>query len=233
MYHSITFGAKNTWTDWHLVPLTRPVFNPPPVKTKYVEIPGVSGELDVSTLLAGRPIFGNRTGSFEFVVYSDTYSWLDAYLAIETYLHGKEKQAILEDDDIWYYEGIFVLNQVSSEKSFAKIVINYDVKPYKKRINTAWLWDPFDFETGYVPGSDGTFIVNGTDSILVQITGDPQIIIPTFTTSAAMSVKFDGHEYQLPLGLSRVHDIAITEGLNSLLFSGVGNVTIGYRGGSL
>ena len=30
-YHSVVFGEKNTWDDWHLVPSSRPVINPPDV----------------------------------------------------------------------------------------------------------------------------------------------------------------------------------------------------------
>ncbi len=43
MYHSITIGNKNTWDDWHLIPATRPLFNPPTVKTNMVNIPGGDG----------------------------------------------------------------------------------------------------------------------------------------------------------------------------------------------
>ena len=50
MYHSITFGEKNTWDDWHLIPSSRPVFNPPVFREKFIDIPGVSGLLDLSTI---------------------------------------------------------------------------------------------------------------------------------------------------------------------------------------
>ena len=29
MYHSITIGDKNTWDDWHMIPVTPPVIAPP------------------------------------------------------------------------------------------------------------------------------------------------------------------------------------------------------------
>lgn len=60
MYHSITIGDKNTWDDWHLIPATRPLFNPPTVKENMVNIPGGDGVLDLTASLAGRPTYNNQ-----------------------------------------------------------------------------------------------------------------------------------------------------------------------------
>ena len=69
MYHSITFGSKNTWEDWHLVPTSRPLFLPPKQKKSITDIPGGDGVLDMSEALTGYPVFNNREGSFEFHSY--------------------------------------------------------------------------------------------------------------------------------------------------------------------
>ena len=37
MYHSIIISGKNTYDEWGLVPMSRPVVNPPTVKTTYVD----------------------------------------------------------------------------------------------------------------------------------------------------------------------------------------------------
>ena len=71
MYHSVTFGDKNTWDDWRLVPASRPVFNPPAQKVKTLEIPGGDGVIDLSQSLTGYPVYQNRTGSIEFIVMND------------------------------------------------------------------------------------------------------------------------------------------------------------------
>ena len=44
MYHSITFGNKNTWNDWHLIPTSRPVFGLPSLKKKTLDIQGGAGQ---------------------------------------------------------------------------------------------------------------------------------------------------------------------------------------------
>lgn len=67
-YHSINIGSRNTWDSWFLVPTSRPLVNPPSVKTHFISVPGMSGALDLSEYIAGEPIYGNRTGSWEFFV---------------------------------------------------------------------------------------------------------------------------------------------------------------------
>ena len=108
-YHSITIGEKNTWDDWHLVPTSRPKFNMPNVKTNYVDIPGGDGVIDLTTTLTGRPVYGNRQGSFEFLVMNDYGDWYERYSDIAMYLHGKEYRVVLDDDPDWYYEGFGIL----------------------------------------------------------------------------------------------------------------------------
>lgn len=153
MYHSVTFGDKNTWEDWRLVPSSRPVFNPPPQKIKTVDIPGGNGLIDLSESLTGYPVYENRTGSMEFIVMNDFKRWHIAYSDILDYLHGQTMRAILEDDPEYFYEGRFTVNQWKSEKDWSRIVIDYSVGPYKWSVLSSiddWRWDPFNFQTGAI-----------------------------------------------------------------------------------
>lgn len=234
MFHSITFGNKNTWDDWHLVPTSRPLVNPPSVKTNIVDIPGANGSVDLTEALTGEPLFGDRTGSWEFIVANDYLSWEKAYSNIMSYLHGRRMHAILEDDPSFYYDGRFSVNQWKSDRSWSLIVINYTVGPFKQRITNSlepWLWDPFNFETGIIRYFKNISI-NGQTTILVDYS-DNQAVIPTFTTSSAMTLAFKGSTYSLPVGTYRNPKIKITKGVNNLTFTGTGTVSINYRGASL
>ena len=132
MYHSITFGNKNTWDDWKIIPTSRPLFNPPSLKEKIVDIPGANGSIDMSTFLSGGvPSFGNRVGSFQFIVANEEKSWDTLYSEIMTFLHGKRMNVWLEDDPLYYYTGRFFVDSWTSEKSFPVIVINYNVSPHR------------------------------------------------------------------------------------------------------
>lgn len=234
MYHSITFGTKNTWDDWHLIPTSRPVFNPPSVKTNLIEIPGGDGALDLTTALAGRPLYKNRTGSIEFYVDNDFRDWTVLYSEIMVYLHGQKMRAVLEDDPSYYYEGRFAINAWKSNKERSSLVIDYDVNPYKKDIlgtDEEWIWDTFNFETGIIRYYKD-LPVSGSLSVTVIV--DMMPVSPTITTSATgMTVTFDGETYNLAKGVNHVPEIVLPQGSNVLVFTGSGTVTIGQTGGRL
>lgn len=142
-YHSISFGTlegiiKNTWLDWHLIPTSRPTFPPPPQKTQIIDIPGADGVIDLSSALTGKPVFGNREGSWEFFVIDGYGDWVDRYSEIMNYLHGKRMSVRLEDDWNHQYDGRFTVENWDSanDGTGSKITIAYSVAPYKINITT-------------------------------------------------------------------------------------------------
>lgn len=121
----------NTFNDWRIVPTSRPLVNPPPFKEDYTDIPGTYGSLDFSRARTGLPIYGNRTGSWEFVVLNDFRPWEQAYSEIQHTLHGKRCIVTLEDDLDHYYVGNLTLNEWRSDPGWSRIVINYNLEPFK------------------------------------------------------------------------------------------------------
>ena len=243
MYHSLIIGGKNTWVDWYLLPTSRPVFNPPKPKTKFVDIPGADWHLDLSTVLTGDIAYNGREGSIEFLVDNGQLSeyradkWHVLYSEILDYLHGQLCQAILEDDPGFYYEGRFTLNSWKSDKHNSKIVIDYNVRPYKlERFSSLedWEWDSFNFEIGIIREYKD-LRVDG--ELEFNITGRRMRVTPSFIVKSddgnGMSVTFNGITYDIPDGTSRVINIQTVEGTNTLIFKGNGTVSIDYRGGCL
>ena len=232
-YHSITIGTKNTWDDWHLIPSSRPLFNPPPVKTSYVEIPGGDGVLDLTTSLTGKPLYSNRTGSWEFFVENGFKDWSVLYSEIMLYLHGQEYKAWLDDDMAYYYEGRFSVNQWKSNPAMSSIVIDYNVGPYKQYApnDANWLWDPFNFETGVIRYYKN-LPVKGM--LKVDVVGDAMDTVPTITSSVAgIRLEFNGASYILKKGANIIDDIIITDGDNPFFFYGNGKISIDIVGGRL
>lgn len=186
MYHSVTFGDKNSWEDWHLIPSSRPVINPPEQKTMQLDIPGQSGVIDLSESLTGYPLFKRRTGSIEFIVVNDYHdivnvdlNWKDLYSEIMNYLHNKTMEMSLEDDPEWYYEGRFKVNSWKSEEFLSRITIDYDLEPYK--------W----FETSYektfsATTSLKTYTFTKNTDHLGEAPMTPKLVI---TASAGVSVQ--------------------------------------------
>ena len=246
-YHSITIGDKNTWDDWHLVPTSRPTFKMPSVKTNYVEIPGGDGVIDLTTALTGRPVYSNRQGSFEFLVLNDYGYWANRYSEIANYLAGKEFRAILDDDPEFYYEGRFSLGEWKSEAQWSKVVINYNVGPYKRSLLAAgemWVWDTFYFglpntsEMGDTIPTYRNLIVKG--SLTVVYIGQIFESAPVITcskldndTAFSMTVTKGTTTARLTAGTNVLDTISFTEGENTLIFTGTGRVSIENLGGQL
>lgn len=159
--HSITFGdgtvrdgkfvGVNTWKDWFLIPASRPDVANPGVKTNFVEIPGRDGTIDMSEYLTGKESFGDRSGSWNFLIDNGHLGWESIRLTITEFLHGKRMKCVLEDDPSWYFEGRFQVKPQSGEHN-STIEIEYVLSPYKYYIlsDGQWLWDPFNFETDRV-----------------------------------------------------------------------------------
>lgn len=238
MYHSITFGDKNTWDDWHLIPSKRPSFNPPTVKSQYVDIPGGNGVLDLTESLTGYPLYNTRTGSWEFYVENGFKSWDELYSEISNYLHGQKLRAILEDDPGFYYEGRFTVDEWNSDSWWSTITIGYDVYPYKKELTSSledWLWDPFNFETGIVR-EYGELEVNNTLSLEIPSRQEyicPKIIVAS-SDGSGMNLQYNSKTYHLNDGENLLPEVTFGGGVTvTLKFTGNGTVSVDYQGGSL
>lgn len=234
MYHSITIGDKNTWDDWHLIPASRPLFNPPSVKENMVDIPGGDGVLDLTASLAGRPTYNNRSGSWTFYVQNGFKDWTVLYSEIMVYLHGQEFKAVLEDDPAYYYEGRFSVNSWKSDKDYSQIVIDYNVGPYKKEYGSTgsdWLWDSFNFETGVIRNYKNLSVLT---TLTVTVIGDMMENVPVIIASTSgMQVEYEGVTYGLSKGANTISQIILHSGENELTFTGEGIITIENVGGRL
>lgn len=132
MYHSVYFGNMNSFSDWHLVPDSRPVIVQPEPKVTTVDIPGGQGILDLSEVLTNYPLYGNRSGSLSFNVLNGYGDWKDRHQEIANYIHGKNLTMSLEDDPDWYYEGRFKFAWESpNDGTWSRVTIDYDLDPFK------------------------------------------------------------------------------------------------------
>ena len=115
MYHSIIISGKNTYTEWGIVPTSRPHIVPPEVKTSDVDLPSSHGVLDYTDLLLAETPYGQRKGSWEFAVKPGN-RWADVYSSIMNYLHGIRIDYNLDpfkysveasDDTEWQWNDLF------------------------------------------------------------------------------------------------------------------------------
>lgn len=146
-YHSITFErynskgqlkqSINTWSTWGLIPSTPPIIQPAQPSFNYVAIPGSNKSLDLTCYLTGKPVRGDRTGSFTFYYAADSgsnskkntsASVVKRRKQLAEFLDGRfVLRMILEDDPDVYYVGRFVMKEWNSGANFSTVVIDYHV----------------------------------------------------------------------------------------------------------
>ncbi len=253
MYHSITFGEKNTWTDWHLIPVSRPVFKPPEVKRVELDVPGGDGVIDLTSSLTGYPVYKNRTGTFEFYVMNGYGDWAQRYSEIMNYLHGQRMHAILEDDKNYFYDGRYSVDNWAPEKDRSKITIGYNVNPYKWSVESSvgnWLWDPFSFVDGVIRATFFKSIPADTTKTEHKFTQKMLSRAPTSPVFSVTSSDNRGVHMQfvnpnlginesklLPDGKSHFPELVIYGELPISVFlwcdTGTGSVSIEFREGRL
>ena len=134
MYHSLIISGENTYERWKMVPSSRPLVNLPPVKTNYVEIPGSNVVLDYTEMLLGKPAYGQRTGSWEFLLRPES-KWAEVYADLANFIHGKQHTVILEDDPDYYYKGRLSINQWQSQEKNSVVTIDYTLNPFKYNVS--------------------------------------------------------------------------------------------------
>ena len=231
MYHSINISGKNTFTEWGLVPTSRPLINPPQVKTSYVDLPSSHGQLDYTEYLLQEVPYGQREGSWEFTLRPRN-NWANVYSTIMNYLHGRRHIVILEDNPLYQYVGRLSVNEWRSDQSRSFIVIDYNLDPFKYSVeasdDTEWLWD--DLFADCI--KYGRFTVTG-QKWRNFINAGLREAIPTITCSAAMTLKIGNDSFALVKGINTNANFALQPGDNEMLFIGNGDVVISYREVSL
>lgn len=234
MYHSITIGDINTWDDWHMVPESRPVINPPEVKTQYIDIPGANGSLDYTEALTGAPVFKDRTGSWTFIVMNGYQEWNTLFYKIMNYLHGRRHRVILEDDPDYMYEGRLSFNEWRSEPNYSKVVIDYVLSPFKEFVGGSasdWRWDDLTFNTDIYTIYYGTFSVDGEKIRTLYNPLDREVELSLLITSP-MRIWMYGEVFEFPTGNIEHTNIILEPGNNVMTFIGTGQVTVNYDRGS-
>lgn len=184
--HSVSFirtingveVRKNSWSDWHAVPSSRPHPEPPEVKTKYIDIPGAHGQIDMTEATTGGVRYNNTKGSIELILrnsYPNDKLWNEVYNDILEFLHGKVCKIVFEDlvdkETLmgWYWEGRTTVSSITSEKMYTKIKIDYNAYPFPVTRNCAN--DP----AIEIPGEDSESITIPINGIGIIISEGPVI----------------------------------------------------------
>lgn len=125
-------GARvNSWTDLHWIPASRPQFQPPKLKTNYVNIPGAHSQIDLSEVATGHMNWENITGDLEFIIENGEHerSWVEIYNKAIAFFHGAILMVVLEEYTRYYWEGRFNVSSIKTDKEYSTITLEYTLYP--------------------------------------------------------------------------------------------------------
>lgn len=239
MYHSLIFGVKegdtsakyNTWDDFHLIPKTRPVINPPEPVTSYMEIPGSDIVLDYTETLSGLH-FKPRVGSWTFYVENGYGDWESRYSRLLTLLHGKKVRVVMEDNPNYFYDGRLTINSWNSEKDWSMVEIGYVLGVYKNPTYSGsteeldWLWnDLFDniiyYGSFHVSDSKMRTVINpSSTNVEAKVSCSSQIVVTYVDTGVTITIP-----------ATTSGKLTIPPGNNKMKFEGNARVSLDYRMG--
>lgn len=204
---------------------------PPSAQTNFVKIPFRNGSVDLTESLTGDVKYNDRKIVIQTKYIGDNL--LGVYSQMLNDIHGKRFHINFDEDAAYYYDGRVSLTGYTVTKYGGEINMEATCNPYKVSIESSsdWLWDPFDFEYGYI----NEFINMAVDGIVeVVVIADIQSQPLRVTTDSPMLISFG--EERIEVG-SGTHSLYFTnplvEGENTIEVAGSGTITIDYRGGRL
>lgn len=142
--HSITFERlrdnvrKNTWTDLHLVPTSKPYIAPAEPKFKYVNLPLSKNVLDLTRSQSSRILYGPSEGTWEFYIDHENENYNEdvegsIHKTLVDYFDGSRFSVVLGDDigdsRVTYY-GIIKIESFTPENDFNKATLHYSLNLY-------------------------------------------------------------------------------------------------------
>lgn len=229
MLNSVKFNDIDLYTQYGCV-LAHLEIGVPKAQTKYIQIPLRNGSIDFTEQLTGDVRYEDRPIKIQLMYAGNNL--LNVFSALQNFIHGKRFKVVFDEDASYYYEGRFTVADYSVTKYGGLINIEGTCNPFKYLVTSTieeWLWDPFDFEEGYI--NELTNIrVNGTTTVtlIAEAKGYAKI-----TSSATMNVTYDGKTVKIPAGTTTMYDFEFTAGEVELTFTGNGIVSVDYRGGRL
>lgn len=229
----------HTYDDWGLYITNTDCIGEPEQYTRYVEVPGRQGKIDLTGVLSSAPVFLSREIKINLAGTRYRTRWDHVISAFRNDVMGRKCKIIFDNDPEYYWYGRVGVIDFSSVLNLGKFTLDIpDADPYKYDVNSSadpWLWDPFNFETGVITYIGGVVIV-GSGSITVHkghMPTTPNIVVSALQ-SDSITVTYKTKTFSLSVGNNIIPAIQVGGDEEiELDFTGSATVQVVYRGGSL
>lgn len=245
LFNGITITVEGTsneyhsYDDWGLYVTNTDCIGEPKQYTKYLQIPGRNGQLDLSQTISGRPIFISREIKINLAGTRFRTNWDAVISTFRNAIAGRVCRITFDNDPSYFWKGKVDVKGFESVMNLGTFSIELpEADPYKYDITSSadpWLWDPFNFNTGVITQIGAKVItVSGSITILHgHMATCPEIVVSD-KLSSEFTVIYGNISYPLSVGTNRVPAIMVSGETDVTLdFIGSATVQVVYRGGSL
>lgn len=206
-------GKYNTFADWHLI-LTAKDVTPPQPKTKYVELDGMDGTLDLSEALTGNITYNDRTIKASFWTdYGNRRDRSRLIRDIRLALHGHKMMIIEPDDPDHYFMGRIRITSETNIIPYAEIVIECICDPWRYSIRD----------------SVRTVTATSKRSDVVLNNLGARILIPEIKVTGSVRLIHESITYMLDTGAYKLPDLRLYPGVNIVSVDGSGTISFTYK----
>lgn len=190
----------------------------PALKTEYISIPGLSGDLDMSTALTdGEPTYNNRTLEFTLESSEGTREERNRKIAdMINQLDGFTHNIILPDDSIHYLTGRVSIKVNYSDLAHASVTVTANCEP--------WLYN--------IAETRVMVEVAGQSSVFATLRNQGRkAIVPKIEIDSEFSVriKFNDNQWEVSKGTYSIPGIFLRTGSHPIELIGAGTVIFTYR----
>lgn len=217
-----TNTSYHTYTNWGLYITNTNCIGNPEQYTKYVEVPGRDGLVDLSEAISGRQVYKKREIKINLAGPKNKTTWASTISTIRNAINGKICQITFDDDTLYYWRGRVEIKDFSSALNLGKFTISIpNADPYKYSVTETTVGPTT------ISGSGNVTITKG------NMPACPNIVVSD-KTSTNFTVTYGGVAYNLTVGDNRIPSIMVGGPENvTLAFAGSAKVSVVYRSGSL
>lgn len=232
-----TGASYHTLDDWGLAIGNNDYIDDPEIDTNYVFIPGRSDFIDLSEVVSGKPVYTKRKIHMEMGGVRERLQWDNDISSIRNKIHGQLVQIVFDNDPNYYWQGRCEVVKFDRFRELGEFEINIETaSPFKWAVadsQDSWLWDPFDFEDGIIPGFASVDVDDETLYIPVGDLPINPVITVNSLTSATLTISWDTkHKTITHTGSYRFPEMWLYDNA-AVTFTGQANITITYRSASL
>lgn len=213
MERALIIDNYNTYNDWRLI-LTAKSVTPPQAKTKYVNLDGMNGTLDLSEALSGEIMYNDRTITASFLLTDGTF--LERNIALQNIInkiHGKKLQIIDPDYPKRYFLGRVSVKSFKNILPYAEMSIEAVCEPWRYAIHD--IARKVD--------------VDGQSVDIIITNNGAKTLCPEITVTGSIEITFGDNHVALTDGSYKISELKLYHGITLIKANGTGSVVFTYR----